>query len=293
MGGRDNHERRGIGMTHLEGYIRQRLQRKRPLLMTHAIVGYPSFEANMTMLEIMQRADVDLVELQLPFSEPIADGPVFVHANQRALEAGVAWETYFAFMQRATAVFDFKVLMMGYYNSILQMGHERFCACLAEHGGDGFIVADLPPEEADDLHQYAAAYQQAPIVMMTPVNSEPRLREIAAKASGFVYCVARRGVTGRHTQVDERLEAFIARCRSATSLPLALGFGLRTHQDLQQVKGLVDIGIIGTALLTAWKEGGAERYHALLQELTSAATQPDGTPGRHCGNLGDADDFRA
>ena len=102
-------------------------------------------------------------------------------------------------MQRATAAFDFKILMMGYYNSILQMGHERFCACLSEHGGEGFIVADLPPEEAEDLHEYAAAYRQAPIVMMTPVNSAPRLREIAARASGFVYCVARRGVTGRHT----------------------------------------------------------------------------------------------
>ena len=87
-----------------------------------------------------------------------------------------------------------------------------------------------------------------------------------------MYCVARRGVTGRHTQVDESLEAFIARCRSATSLPLALGFGLRTHQDLQQVTGLVDIGIIGTALLTAWEQGGMEGYSTLLHELTAAST---------------------
>ena len=97
-------------------------------------------------------------------------------------------------MQRAVAAFDFKILMMGYYNSILQMGHERFCACLSEHGGEGFIVADLPPEEADDLHQYAAAYRQAPIVMMTPVNSlsrgsgksppEPTASCIASPAGG-------------------------------------------------------------------------------------------------------------
>ena len=258
-------------MTPVEAYVRERLRRKRLLLMTHAIVGYPSFDANMRMLEAMQKADVDLVELQLPFSEPIADGPVFVRANQCALDAGVAWDGYFAFMQRAAAAFDFKILMMGYYNSILQMGHERFCACLSEHGGEGFIVADLPPQEAGDLHRYAASYRQAPIVMMTPVNSAPRLREIGASARGFVYCVARRGVTGRHTRVDDSLEAFIARCRSATSLPLALGFGLRTDRDLRQVAGLVDIGIIGTALLAAWEEGGAPRYGALLQELASAA----------------------
>ena len=258
-------------MTSMEDYVRQRLQRKQLLLMTHAIVGYPSFDANMAMLEAMQQADVDLVELQLPFSEPIADGPVFVKANQCALEAGVSWDNYFAFMQRAAAAFDFKILMMGYYNSILQMGHERFCACLSEHGGEGFIVADLPPEEAEDLHQHAIAYRQAPVVMMTPVNSQPRLLEIGARANGFVYCVARRGVTGRHTQVDESLEAFVARCRSATSVPLALGFGLRTHEDLQRVKGLVDIGVIGTALLSAWEQGGRKTYGALLQELAAAS----------------------
>ena len=122
-------------MNTLETYIRQRLQRKQLLLMTHAVVGYPSLEANMAMLEAMQRADADLVELQLPFSEPIADGPVFLHANQRALEAGINREQYFSFMQRASANFDFKILMMGYYNSVFQMGHESFCACLGEHGG--------------------------------------------------------------------------------------------------------------------------------------------------------------
>src|SRR5262244_1360549 len=113
-------------MTPLETYVHQRLQQKKLLLMTHAVIGYPSLDANMTMLEAMQRADVDLVELQLPFSEPIADGPVFVRANQRALEAGMNWERYFKFMQRATTAFDFKILMMGYYNSVLQMGHDAF-----------------------------------------------------------------------------------------------------------------------------------------------------------------------
>src|SRR5262245_52470935 len=117
-------------MTPLETYIRQRQQHKKLLLMTHVVVGYPSLDANMVMLEAMQRADVDLVELQLPFSEPIADGPVFVRANQRALEAGMNWERYFTFMQRATRAFDFKMLLMGYYNSVLQMGDDTFCACL-------------------------------------------------------------------------------------------------------------------------------------------------------------------
>ena len=256
--------------TPLETYVRQRLQRKPLLLMTHTVVGCPSLDANMAMLEAMQRADADLVELQLPFSEPIADGPVFVRANQRALEAGITWDTYFAFMQRVTTAFDFKVLLMGYYNSVLQMGHETFCACLAEHGGSGFIIADLPPEEASELLQHAMTYQQAPIVLMTPTNSMARLQQLATYARGFVYCVARRGVTGPQTHMDASLEAFITRCRQATSLPLALGFGLRTGADLRRLRGLVDIGIIGTALLTAWEQGGVVHYETLLQDLQAA-----------------------
>ena len=256
--------------TSLEAYIRARLEQKKLLLMTHVVVGYPSFDANMTMLDAMQRAGADLVELQLPFSEPIADGPVFLRANQGALDAGVTWEQYFAFMQRASRAFDFKILMMGYYNSIFQMGHASFCTCLAEHGGSGFVVADLPTEEAGDLYERAAALHLAPIVLMTPTNTRSRLQRLAQSARGFVYCVARKGVTGMQTDIDQGLKAFLARCRSVTSLPLALGFGLRTGSDLRHIQGLADIGIVGTALLAAWEEGGAAQYEALLQELGAA-----------------------
>jgi len=259
-------------MTPLETYIRQRLQRKKLLLMTHAVVGYPSLDANMAMLEAMQRADVDVVELQLPFSEPIADGPVFVRANQHALAAGMNWERYFKFMQRVTTAFDLKILMMGYYNSVLQMGHATFCACLAEHGGSGFIIADLPPEEARDLLLHADTHHLSPIVLMTPANSMSRLQEIARHARGFVYCVARKGVTGKQTPIDDSLEAFIARCRRATSLPLALGFGLRTSADLRRLHGLADMGILGTVLLTTWEQGGAAQYERLLGDLRAATS---------------------
>src|SRR3990170_4617323 len=122
--------------------------------MTHVVVGYPSLEANWTMLEAMDAARVDLVELQLPFSEPIADGPWFVKANQEAIRAGTSWTTYF----------DFAVLFMGYYNSVFRMGGERFCARLAAAGMRGFIVADLPPEEAAALNATARAHALDPIL---------------------------------------------------------------------------------------------------------------------------------
>src|SRR5439155_18925585 len=189
------------------------------------VVGCPGPDANVGLLEPMARGDVDVAQLPLRSSGPIAERPVFVRANQHALEAGMNWERYFTFMQRASSAFDLKILMMGYYNSVLQMGHATFCACLAEHGGSGFIVADLPHEEARDLLLHADTHHLSPIVLMTPTNSMSRLQEIARHARGFVYCVARKGVTGKQTPLDDSLEAFMARCRRATSLPLALGFG--------------------------------------------------------------------
>jgi tryptophan synthase alpha chain len=257
-------------MTALEAYIRARQQRKKLLLMTHTVVGYPSLEANMAMLEAMQRADADLVELQWPFSEPIADGPIFVRANQGALDAGITREQYFHFVQRVARTFDFKILMMGYYNNVFQMGHESFCATLAEHGGSGFVLADIPPEEAGDLYQHAEHYRLAPVILMTPATPTARLHKLAQQARGLVYCVARRGVTGVHTRIDPSLDAFIARCRQATPLPLALGFGLQTGADLRRVREIIDIGTVGTALLAAWEQGGAAQYEALLQELRRA-----------------------
>jgi tryptophan synthase alpha chain len=107
---------------------------------------------------------------------------------------------------------------------------------------------------------------------MTPTNSMLRLQEIARQARGLVYCVARKGVTGKQTHLDDSLEGFMARCRRATALPLALGFGLRTGADLRRLHGLADIGIVGTALLAAWEQGGAEPYEALLQDLRAATT---------------------
>ena len=180
----------------LTNYIRRELESKKILLMTHVIVGYPSLEANWRMLEIMGAAGVDLVELQMPFSEPIADGPTFARANQLALEHGIQFEQYFSLLQRATGTFPFPHLMMGYYNSAFRMGHQSFCERLRQCGAAGFILPDLPIEEYQDLNDYSNQCDLTPILLMTPTNSQARLREIGQSAKGFVYAVARRGVTG-------------------------------------------------------------------------------------------------
>jgi len=235
--------------------------------MTHVIVGYPSLEVNWAMLEHMQRADVDIVELQMPFSEPIADGPTFTRANQEALRSGLSTRQYFDFMQRATEHFTFPELMMGYYNTAFRLTHRKFCQRLSDAGGAGFIIPDLPLEEYDDLFDLSEEYGLNPIALMTPTNTDARLSEIGRVAQGFVYGVARRGVTGNPTKLEEAVAEMVRRYRGATDLPLALGFGIRHGDDLRQLQGTADIAIIGSALLEKWESSGAAGYAAFLEEL--------------------------
>jgi tryptophan synthase alpha chain len=253
--------------TTLELYIREQLKKKKILLMTHVICGYPSFEDNYRELEIMAEAGVDLVELQFPFSEPSADGPLFVKANQVSLEQGTTVNQCFEFLKKVSNDFPFKTLMMGYYNTAYKMGHELFVQRLAEAGAHGYILPDLPIEEAGELHEFSKASKQAPIMLMTPTNTDKRLARLGQGAQGFVYAVARKGVTGGKTQMDDEVGTFLKRCRQATDLPLGVGFGLSNKQDLDYLEGKADIAIIGTAALKCWEEGREEALRKFFKEL--------------------------
>jgi tryptophan synthase alpha chain len=253
----------------LEAHIRARLKEKPLLIMAHAVAGYPSADDNKRMLESMEEAGVDLVELQLPFSEPIADGPLFVKANQEAVLSGMRWEPYFELLSWTARSCSFPVLFMGYYNSAFRMGETVFCERLAAAGAKGYILADLPPEEGKSLAGAARRHGLDPVLIMTPASPPERLREIGELASGFVYCVARKGVTGRRTDISGGVQEFLERARRATPLPLGLGFGLKTPEDVRALRGKADIAIVGTACLEAWERGGPEGYRRFLNGLVA------------------------
>lgn len=246
----------GADKMSLEQYLRERQRSKDLLVMTHVVCGYPSFAENLRALEVMAEFDVDLVELQFPFSEPNADGPLFVRANELALKNGVRPADCFAFMEEVTQRFPFRVLMMGYYNTVFKMGAETFLTRLKAVGGCGYILPDLPVEEAVELHQLSKEVAIDPIVLMTPTNTDVRLAKVAAAARGFVYAVARKGVTGSHTEMSDDVENFIQRCRRFTSLPVGVGFGVSEKRDIDYLRGKADIAIIGTAALKSWEQGG-------------------------------------
>lgn len=258
-------------MKDLRKELQARLEQRRILLMTHLIVGFPSLEVNRRMLEIMAEYDVDVVELQCPFSEPMADGPTFVHANEKALANGVDLACYFDFFAEAAEKVSMPLLMMGYYNTLFHMGHEAFCDRLTQVGGRGFIVPDLPIEEYHDLFDVADSSGLCPIQLVTPTNSPERLEKIGAAARGFLYAVARKGVTGARTEVgNDELDAFLEQCRKATPVPLALGFGLREPDDLRQLIGRADMAIVGSALLNCWEAHGEAGFRELVAGLCAA-----------------------
>lgn len=251
----------------LQTYITERKKDKDLLVMAHVVCGYPSFEDNMKELEIMSEAGVDLVELHFPFSEPSADGPLFVRANEASLKSGTTIDQCFEFMHQASQRFPFKILMMGYYNTAFKMGEETFVKRIKEAGGVGYILPDLPVEEFANLHRLSEQEGIEPIVLMTPTSTDGRLAKLGAASRGMVYVVARKGVTGSKTTMGDDVLSLIARCRQHTELPIGVGFGVSCKADMDFLRGTADLAIVGTAALKTWEASGAEGLKVFFAEL--------------------------
>ena len=251
----------------LEDYIRTQRQNKDVLLMTHIVIGYPSLEASYEIVQAMVAAGVDLMELQIPFSEPIADGPVILKANQEALAGGITVQQCIDFGDRVAKRFDIPFLFMTYYNILFKYGVERFVRTAAGNGLRGAIVPDLPPEEGTDYLQAMAEHRLDPIFIFAPTTGDQRMQDIARYARGFVYCVARKGVTGQQTDFSRDLERYLGRCRQATDLPLALGFGVKDKADVDFLTGKVDIAVIGSQTIRLVEEKGAAAVGDFIRGL--------------------------
>jgi tryptophan synthase alpha chain len=251
----------------LESYLKNQLKEKEILLMTHIVLGYPTFEDSFKIIKAMVEGGVDLMELQIPFSEPIADGPVILKANQRSLAGGATVKQCLDFAQEITQAFDIPFLFMSYYNILFKYGVDRFASEMAERRLKGAIVPDLPPEEGQDYLKAMDTHDLAPVYIFSPTTSEERMNYIASFARGFVYCVARRGVTGADTTFSNQLDTYLARCRNATDLPLALGFGVKEKSDIDFLKGKADIAVIGTQTIRLVEEEGVGVVGEFIRNL--------------------------
>ena len=230
----------------LEQQLKERLQHKEILLMTHIVLGYPSFEVNRQVIRQMVENGVDCIEMQLPFSEPMADGPVILKANQDSIAGGTRIADCLSFGAEVAATHDIPFLFMTYYNIIFKYGEEPFFAKAKEAGIKGFIVTDLPHEQGEMFFRLAEEYQIAPILIFAPTSTNERMRELDRIGRGFIYCVARRGVTGKKSQFGADFTDYLRRCRKATAKPLAVGFGIQDRDDVQALIGKADMAVIGS-----------------------------------------------
>ena len=251
----------------LESYIRERLKEKEILLMTHIVMGYPSFEASYDIVKQMVEAGVDLMELQIPFSEPMADGPVILKANQTAIERGSTVQKCLDFAQKAAADFKIPFLFMSYANILFKYGMDRFAQQMKNTGLQGAIVPDLPPEEAGDYLAAMDAHGQAPIYIFSPETSDQRMKTIDSVSKGFIYCLARKGVTGKNTDFSGDLAGYLNRCRQATDLPLAVGFGVKDKADIEFLKGKADIAVVGSQTIREVEEKGVRATAPFIRSL--------------------------
>ena len=251
----------------LESYLNKRLKQKEILLMTHIVLGYPTFEDAFKIIESMVSAGVDLMELQIPFSEPIADGPVILHANQKAISKGVTVKKCIDFAKTVAETFEIPFLFMSYYNILFKFGVERFVDVMAENGLQGAIVPDLPPEEGKDYLEAMDKRRLSPIFIFSPTTSDERMNYLDDFGRGFFYCVARKGVTGVDTDFSRQLEDYLIRCRNATELPLALGFGVKDRADIDFLKGKADIAVIGSETIRLVDRNGVHAVGEFIESL--------------------------
>jgi tryptophan synthase alpha chain len=213
-------------------------------------VGYPEIGAAARLVPVLLEGGFDLVELGVPFSDPMADGATIQRASQCALDNGTTLAHCLAAV-RALRQGGVKapLLFMSYYNPVLAMGLDRFAGEAADAGLDGLIVPDLPPEESDALVRVLEPAGVDPIFLVAPTSTDARLRAVAARARGFVYCVSLTGVTGARDALSQTLPAYLARVRRFTDLPLTVGFGISRPEHVAALRGHADAVIVASAIV--------------------------------------------
>lgn len=251
-------------------------QQNRPALISYLTAGDPDAETSRRLLHGLPEAGVDIIELGMPFSDPMADGPAIQKAALRALGNGQTQAKTLEMVRRFREENSTTpIVLMGYYNPIFCYGVERFLTDAARAGVDGLIVVDLPPEHDEELCQPAARHGIDFIRLATPTTDAKRLPKVLANASGFIYYVSVAGVTGGSAPTPERLENAVGQLREHTDLPIAVGFGIRTAEQAAIIGRFSDAVVVGSALVDCIEHAdtadeAVERVHSLVSELAES-----------------------
>ncbi len=219
-------------------------------MVAYITAGDPSVEATLKFVLALAEAGADVIELGVPFSDPLADGPTIQRASERALKSGTTLSRVIDLVHRIRLSSQVPLVLFSYYNPILQMGLEKFASAAANAGADGVLATDLTPEESEDYRRILAAHHLDTIFLGAPTSTDERLAKIAACSSGFLYLISRTGVTGAKDALPDDLPALIRRTRGVTKLPIAVGFGISLPGHVSVLGGLADAAVVGSALVS-------------------------------------------
>lgn len=251
----------------------------RGVLIPYFMCGYPSAEQSARIIIAAAEGGADIIELGMPFSDPLADGATIQYAGHVALERGMSVKGCMEVASQVAAQTTVPLILMGYYNPILAYGIDRFCQDACTHGVNGLIIPDLPPEEAEPLQKAAQDNGLALIFLIPPTTPNERIAEIvelaARQPGGFIYCVSLSGVTGARKELPPHLRDFIQQVRTYTQekrLPIAVGFGLSTPEHIATVTSYADGAVVGSALVTLINQQPEEKQvEAVRQYIQSLA----------------------
>ncbi len=249
----------------------------RPGLVTFTTAGDPDLERSAEILRALDRAGADVLEVGVPFSDPLADGPVIQRATERALAAGTTLRGVLAMIERVRPSITAPIVMFSYANPLLRMGVGAFARQAAAAGVDGVLALDLPIEEAGEFRETLEAASLDTIFLLSPTTTDERIRRAGELGSGFLYGISRLGVTGARDRVASGAGALVQRIRAHTSLPIALGFGISRPEHVAEVCAYADAAVVGSALVSVVAESGGsphliERVEEYVRWLKGAPT---------------------
>lgn len=212
-------------------------------------LGYPDMESCVDLVLELERRGADIIELGVPFSDPLADGPVIQTASFEALKEGITLDKAIKFVGKVRERTCVPVVLMGYYNPIFRFGEKEFVHRASAAGVDGLIMADLPPEEAKGVQRYTGEKDLALIFLLTPISSDERIKLVCSLSRGFIYCVSYTGVTGKGKGEERIISSLLSKVRSCSRTPLAVGFGVSSPSQAKRISCLADGVIVGSAII--------------------------------------------
>lgn len=236
-------------------------------LMTHVVAGYPNKQTTIDLVKLMEDNGVDFVEIQIPFSDPLADGPTIMKANQVALDNGFKLPDAFEVASKITQSVNIPILFMTYINIPYVYGYEKFIKDAINSGISGVIVPDIPFDEEDNILPLLKENKLSPIYVISPDIREERLQKVATIAEDFIYTTLKIGITGARDSIDAKSIEFLQKIKNIINLPIASGFGISKKEHIDLLKGKTDIAVIGSHILNLFNKGGFKEVEHFLQQI--------------------------